>query len=291
MEPGSAPPGIVLGYTYIMSYPYDVNESLNVYDDGSVWYWSLRPAASEHIDRAGTFRFQLPDREFADLRALAEELVETPAEASTPDRNTIQIHVTANAGGSSQTHLLSAGSSPTMPQAAARAYEIGADLVKRAEDAPLAVVKLSWKPSRPVVSAGTPAHVDFMFENNGLKPVRVMAKPDAYTMYLVQPNGDTSQVWQGTRNLGTGIETEDGPSGMPGGDGFISPAQIPPGAKLRSFFRDALLLPGPGPVQIGTRVEGSITVYFPAGSGREMDEQYPNWPFRLESPPVEVTAV
>src|SRR5687768_1128084 len=290
MEQQPAGPHPILLYSWTMTHPYTINESLNVYEDGSVWYWSLMPAGNEQRNRVGTFQFQLPDREFKDLQALAEELAELPAQSIEPARNTIVAYVTGAWGGKSQPHLLSEGSTPTIHATAARADEIGRDLMRRAESAPLAVVEMSWCVVDGPVSVSTAASVTFNFKNPGLRPVLVQVKPEEYSLHKVRANGGSAQLWQGSAGFTIGITSAgqgEGPGAL-AGDGIYSPAQITPGKKSEAFFRDALVIEEAGTKRIGALVRGSLTLYYPPGTGNPMDEKYPNWNFLLETDPIEV---
>lgn len=301
MEQQPTGPRPILLYSWTMSNPYEINESLNVYEDGAVWYWSLKPAAMEKHNRVGTFQFQLPDSELMDLQALAAELAEMPAGSAEPARNTIVAYVTGVSGDKSQPHLISEGTSPTIPAEVARAGEIGRDLMHRAESAPLAVVTMSWSVVDAPVRAGAASAVNFNFENSGLRPVFVQAKPDAYTLYEVHSNGGSTQLWQGSKGFTTGIQAADQggrptsrPTTGPGalaGDGIYAPAEIAPGKGGRAFCRDAFLVQQAGSISVGAAVRGSITLYYPPGTGNPLDEKYPNWGFYLETAPLKVQIV
>lgn len=277
-----------------MSYPTEVNESLNVYSDGSVWYWSLKPARIEKHNRVGTFNFQLPDHEFEDLRELADELAGTQAESGSPAQGSIAFSVIAYKEGKPQTHLLSASTDDAEDARFAtkgleHAYKVGEDLARRAEDAPLAVVRLDWKPGEAGVKVGQAANVIFVFENVGIKPAMLKVGYDDYALYEVQANGASQQIWRGEDLMGTGIQSEGPNTGGPPMDGIYVPATIEPGTKSSAFFREALLYQEPTGVEIGGAVIGKIGIYYPQG-GTAQTSDNPEWPFSLETRPRKITA-
>lgn len=286
-NPAQAPQPI-LSFTWTMSQPDTVNESLSVYSDGSVWYWSLTSASVKMRHRAGTFTFQLPDPEFADLQKLAAELTEAQSEGANPARGTIAIHVTGYHEGKSQTYLLSANAADTDTHTPAmtRAYELGHDLMRRAEDAPLAVVRFDWQPVSDVVQASQASHVNFTFENPGIEPVLLSANLDDYALYRVESNGASTRIWQGKEGFGTGIRSSRG--GVKEGNGALTPATIKPGTTSIAFFRDALLFDQQGKIRIGAAVRGKIAIYYPAGSAPQQPNQFPDWPFYMETQPRQV---
>ncbi|MEO5953589.1 MAG: hypothetical protein ABIQ44_14075 [Chloroflexia bacterium] len=287
-------PQPMLTFTWTMSYPYEINESLGVYSDGSVWYWSLRPAEVRLHNRVGTFNFQLPDREFEDLLGLAAELAGTQTDNGQPARSTMAVNVIANAEGKTQTHLLSAsstdGDNATFASTALeRAYNIGQDLMRRAEDAPLAVVKLDWKPASTGVKVGQAANVNFIFENIGIEPVLLKVGLDEYALYEAQPNNVSAKIWQGAELTGTGIQGDDEGMGGPPRDGTYVAATIKPGTKSTAFFQDALLFQQPGTMHVGAAVLGKINIYYPTAT-KPQTAATADWPFSLETQPRQISA-
>lgn len=277
-----------------MSYPTEVNESLNVYDDGSVWYWSLKPALVDLHNRVGTFSFQLPGREFADLRKLAAKLAATEAAAQSPAQGTIAYSVIAYGDGKTQTHLLSVSATDEPGARFAtdeleRAYKIGEDLARRAEDAPLAVVRLDWKPGEAGVKVGQVGNVIFTFRNIGIKPVSLLVGYDEYALYEVEKNGTSSQIWRGADLMGTGIKSEGPDMGGPPMNGIYAEATVEPGTTSSAFFRDALIYQEPTTAEIGGAVIGKMNIYYPQGSTVQTAAE-PQWPFSLETKPKTVVA-
>ncbi len=275
----------LLAYSWEMDWPQAVSESLSVYSDGSVWYWSLRAAEPAMRERAGTFSFQLRDNEFKGIREMAERLATTPSTGGSQAQGAIVYGLSASDPGSGQAQffLLSPGADVVFPDDVMKAHRLGDELRKRAEDAPTATLRLSWSLPSGGVTVGVPANVLFEFENKGVKPVGVVAQAGGYG--LIAYVGGYEERWlQGDDQKTMGIT---GPKGDILG-GIYTPAQIPPGGKAGAFFSEALHASTSGNIGISAQVSGNMTLHYPKGSGQEVNEQFPNAEFTIQSPPVNI---
>ncbi len=282
----------VLAYTFRLAWPIEIDERLEVYDDGGVWYWSLRPAEEAKRDRAGTFTFHVDDAELRELEALADEVDAEPAVDATQPRGSLELVVSGRSG--SQLLSRSEPLSPTLE----RAREVGLGLRARAESAPLAVVRVSWRPLEPELHTSRATSVFFECENVGVVPVDVVFEPQSF-MLLAVVDGGAEAWWQAGPNGTMGLTDDLGR--LLGG--ITSPARLEPGEGGSALFLDALRPRRPGRVPAAAVAEGRLSLRRPGGSaatgpetlllGEDVlgDAGVPDGPFRVETPLRELEIV
>jgi hypothetical protein len=271
-----AEPGVLLAFTHRLRQPVEIDEALNVYEDGGVWYWSLKPAEVTR-DRVGTFGFSLDGEDLGALEELADEALEETQGEVEPERNAVEVVLRARRGDREGAFLLSAAGGVSEPLARLRA--IGDDLLRRAGAAPLAVVRLTWRTLETALEAAKPATLLFGFENIGVQPVDILMRQDAgFTVYAQA--GDVWEPWWSSGASGT--------PGLVGTDasllgGILTPAKLAPGATAQAVFAESLTPPAPGSRPLGARVEGGLSLLRPVGA-----DEFPQAEFRLETDPQEV---
>jgi hypothetical protein len=270
-------PDVLLDYTYKLGYPVALDDRLSVYDDGGVWYWSLKPPEALR-DRVGTFGFRMEDEDLEGIGALADEALEEDQGDVQQQRGAVEILLRVRRGEREGTLLLSAEGGVSEPLARLRA--IGDDLRRRAEATPLGVVRQTWRTLEPSLQPGTPATLLFAYENLGLQPVDVLFKQDAgFTIYTKVEEGVWQPLWQSDAAATPGLV---GPGGQLLG-GIYTPATLPPGSIAQAVFGQVPAPQESGTVELGAGVEGWISLLRPDGA-----DDFPQAEFRLENEPLEV---
>jgi hypothetical protein len=275
----------LLSYTYRLFTPHEVEETLSIYDGGSVWYWSVKAPTQSQRNRAGTFKLELKDAELAAAKNMAGDLVKLPPQQVTQARNAIEVIVTASWEGDEQTHVLSASPETPLPPLLSLAHKLGEDLKERAVAKPLSVVRFQWELQGGELRAGEAATAVFKAESVGVEQVSFLILPETLSLYA-RSEGQWEQWWQSSQPITMGFMDSKGKLL----DGIFVPADIKPGATGKLYIVDLMLEPPRmGSVEIGAKVEGYIALVYPEGSPQALDAGVPQTPFLLESDPIEVS--
>lgn len=223
----------MLAFTYALTNPPRVDQTLHVYPDGQVWYWASLPGADRPAGTAGTFRFDLDDETLATCRTLADSLVATPDLGLTRVFGVIEMSVTARAGGGERTHPYGFARAEDLPQAVRDAADLAPALMNRAETAPVSVVALSIA-VRPTPPDGSRFTLRFVLSASGDRPVTFTLRPDSLRVER-QVGGEWRELWAYGGQPVLGLV---GPRGNLV-DGVIVPATIAPGETASLAFVNA----------------------------------------------------
>jgi hypothetical protein len=279
-----APP--ILTYTIATAAPVRVQETLSVFADGSLWYWSLSAAAEASRNRAGTFTCALEAAEVATARDLAAALVALPPGVATEQRDDLLVTVAARADEAERTTVLSYGRQTADHAALAGAREHLQTLLARAEPHPLSVVRLSLGsmpgPSSLGLSGTEAPTVRFIFESIGSKAVAFQLRRDAFALYARTGEG-WQRRWRSGADRAMTLVSPDARLV----DGIYAPARLRPGGTAAAAVLGSALPSGAGETLLQGLVEGTLAVLEPHAA----PEKVPHHPFSLQSLPHDTSTV
>ena len=268
-------PGRLLQVTYKLFGQLEVDETLAVFEDGGVWLWSLKPYATR--DRAGSFAFTLDDAELAHVQDVVAEALENPQATAAQARGAVEVVAQARGESAEGTFVLSTPDALPAPLASLRT--LVDDVRNRAEGAPIAALRLAWRPAVPALRTGTAATIVFAFENVGVQPMSVLVDPEKLVVYG-QGAAAWEEWWRGSRDDFVGLFDASGE--MTGGP--LTPGTVGAGETVNAVIANALTPPRGGRIAVGASAEGRLTLVGPDG-----EDEFPSGAFRLEAPQAEYT--
>jgi hypothetical protein len=268
----------LLEYTFFAGRPgARVDDKISVYDDGSLWYWSLAAAPSGSANRVGTFTTSLSAENRSDAKVIADSLIGLTANPVEEYSGAIQVTVTAHSGEKSVAHSYALKDDAPLSATLKRAQQFGFDRIKQAEDHPLAVARLTLRPQQDHIAPGASTAALFIIESLGNQPVLFQFLPQTFSVMGESQHG-TAFSWAGRAKETMGLVDSDANLV----DGVNVAARMPPQMKATAAFMNALQAGEAGTYQLRGRVEGVIVLHFPDAE----PDAYPRTAFWLTSNPV-----
>ncbi len=266
-------PSPLLQYSMLADRPRKVDERLAVYNDGTVWLWTLFSSSSDRRDQAGTYSFKLDAGDLAPLEGLAAELTDLRPTEGTQARNSPRLTLMVGDAPDDRGLLLSVQDLHELPAPLAQARAAYDDLLRSAAAAPLSVISLAWDLRPPGAAGMSNGAFRFTFSNPGKKPVSVLFRHDSFTVTALS-SGEYKELWHSTEK--PSIDLVDDMGRFLGG--FRVPTRLP-GGRSASVVFESQSIEAPSDKAIAS-CGGYILLLYPPGAHKSDD--FPQEEFGLE---------